>query len=64
MSLEGATVTFEKHGVYGQRGAYVRLRVKCPLHPNCEAQLSFSAKLAEQSGLPEDLEPYALSGYG
>ena len=60
--LEGATATLEKHGVRGQPGAYERLRVKCPLHPNCEAQRSFSAKLAEQSGLPEYLEPYAFIG--
>ena len=60
--LEGATVTFEKHGLRGHPGAYERLRVRCPLHSNCEAQRSFSARLAEQSGLPVDLEPYAFIG--
>ena len=60
--LEGATVTYEKHGQHGQRGSYERLRTTCPLHPCCYAQRSFSARLAKKASLPVDVEPYAFIG--
>ena len=60
--LEGATVTYEKHGQQGQPGSYERLRAKCPFHPNCHGQRSFSARFAKQASLPVDLEPYAFIG--
>ena len=52
----------KKHGQRGQPRSYERLRAKCPCHPKCDAQRSFSVRLAARSGLPVDLEPYAFIG--
>ena len=59
--VEDHIVHLDAHGGLDRPGSYRRAKVKCSFHKGCEAQRSFSEKLARESGLG-DQEPYAFLG--
>ena len=59
--VEDHIVQTDGHGGLDRPGSYRRVEVGCSFHEGCEAQRSFSEKLASESGLG-DQEPYTFLG--